>query len=75
MAPIKILTKYSDYTNVFSLELAMELSENTGMNEYVIKLIDGKHLSYVSIYALSPVEWETLKTYQDPNQDRFYLTF
>ncbi len=41
----------------------MELSENMGMNEYTIELIDGKHPLYGPIYALSPVELETLKTY------------
>ena len=41
----------------------MKLSENTRMNEYAIKLIDGKQLLYEPIYALSLVELETLKTY------------
>ncbi len=41
----------------------MELPENTGMNEHAIELIDGKHPPYGSIYALSPVELETLKAY------------
>lgn len=33
-ALIKILFKYSDYANVFSLNLAMKLPENTGINKY-----------------------------------------
>ncbi len=33
------------------------------MNEHVIELIDGKQSPYKPIYALSPVELETLKTY------------
>ncbi len=41
----------------------MELSENTRMNKYAIELIDGKQQSYGSIYAISLVELETLKTY------------
>ncbi len=41
----------------------MELPENTGMNEYAIELINGKQPSYGPIYALSPVELETLKAY------------
>ncbi len=41
----------------------MELPENTGMNEHAIKLIEGKQPPYEPIYALSPVELETLKTY------------
>ena len=41
----------------------MKLSKNTRMNEYAIKLIDKKQLSYEPIYAFSLVELETLKTY------------
>ncbi len=41
----------------------MELSENTGLNEHVIELVEGKQPPYGLIYALSPVELETLKTY------------
>ena len=33
------------------------------MNEHAIKLVEGKQLLYRLIYALSPVELETLKTY------------
>ncbi len=59
----KIPVKYSDYADVFSLDLAMELLRNTSMNEYAIKFIEGKHSLYRPIYALSPVELETMKTY------------
>ncbi len=62
-APTKILAKYSDYADIFSSELAMELSENTGMNEHAIKLIDKKQPPYGLIYAFSPMELETLKAY------------
>ncbi len=41
----------------------MELPENTGMNEYAIKLIEGKQTPYGPIYVLRLVELETLKTY------------
>ena len=59
----KILAKYADYTDVFSLNLAMELFENTGMNKHTIKLINGKQPPYGPIYILSWVELETLKIY------------
>ncbi len=62
-APTKIPAEYSDSVDVFSLDLAMEQLENTRMNELVIELIDGKQPPYKPIYALSPVELETLKTY------------
>ncbi len=41
----------------------MELPETTGINEHAIELIDGKQPPYGPIYALSPVELETLKAY------------
>ncbi len=42
----------------------MELPENTGLNEHAIELIKGKQPPYgSSIYLLSLVELETLKTY------------
>ncbi len=62
-APTKIPAKYSNYADVFSLDLVIELSEKTGINEHAIKLIEGKQPPYGPIYALSPVELETLKTY------------
>ncbi len=62
-ASTKIPTEYSDYADVFSLELAMKLLENTGMNKHASELIERKQPPYGPIYALSPVELETLKTY------------
>ncbi len=38
----EILAKYSYYVDIFSLDLAMELPGNLGMNEHTIELIDGK---------------------------------
>ena len=62
-ASTKVLFKYADYADVFSFTLAMELPENTGINEHAIKLQDVKQPSYKLIYSLGPVELETLKTY------------
>lgn len=59
----KILTDYFDYADVFSLDLAMELPENTGIKKHAIKLIDGKQPPYGLIYAFNLVELKTLKTY------------
>ncbi len=41
----------------------MELPENTNMNKHIIELIEGKQPPYGPIYALNPIELETLKTY------------
>ena len=39
-APTSIPTKYSDFANVFSPELASKLPKHTGINDYAIKLVD-----------------------------------
>ena len=66
-APTKVLAEYSDYSDVFSVEHAAELPENTGMNEHAIKLEEGKQPPFRPIYSLGPVELETLKTYIKAN--------
>ena len=66
-APNNILAEYSDYSNIFSVENAAELPENTGMNKHVIKLEESKQQSFGSIYNLEPVKLETLKTYIKTN--------
>lgn len=46
------------------------------MNEYTIKLIDGKQLPYRPIYTYSLVELETLKVYiKTYLETRFIQTF
>ena len=45
----------------------MELPENTGINEYAIKLEKSKQPPFGSIYSLGPVKLETLKTYIKTN--------
>lgn len=59
----KISDKYTKYWDVFFSKLAMELPGNTGINEYIIELVEDKQPSYSSIYAFSPVKLEILKTY------------
>ena len=59
--------EYSDYSNVFSVENAAELPENTEMNEYAIKLEEDKQPPFRPIYSLASVELETLKTYIEIN--------
>ena len=45
----------------------MELSENTGMNKYAIKLEEGKQPLFGPIYSLGLVELEILKIYIKTN--------
>ena len=62
-APTEIPSEYIDYADVFSPDLAMELPENTGINEHAIELVESKQPPYGPIYSLGPVELETLKAY------------
>ena len=62
-----IPTKYSDFSNVFSLDSAVELLEHTRINDHFINLLDNKQPPYSLIYSLGPVELETLKIYIETN--------
>ena len=66
-APISVPTKYFDFADVLSPELASKLSEYTGINDYAFKLVDNWQPPYGSIYSLGPIELETLKTYIETN--------
>lgn len=59
----KVLAKYSNYTDIFSFNLAIELHENTRINEHIIELLEDKLPLCDSIYAFNLVELETLKFY------------
>lgn len=62
-AHTKIPLKYADYTNVFFVDLIIELLKNIGMNKHTIELIKNKQSSYKPIYSLSLIELKTLKVY------------
>ena len=38
--PTKVLVKYADFTDIFSLNLASKLLEHTGINDHAIKLVN-----------------------------------
>ena len=62
-APIEVPAEYSDYSNVFLAENAVELPENSGMNEHAIELEEDKQPPFRPIYSLGLVKLETLKIY------------
>ena len=66
-APTKVLDEYADFADVFSPDLAAELLEHTGINDYTIKLVNDQQPSYRPIYSLGPIELETLKAYIETN--------
>ena len=67
-APTKISAKFSDFADIFSPNLASELSKHTGINDSTIELVDGyQQPPYGPIYSLKPIELKTLKAYIETN--------
>lgn len=58
---VKILTKYSDFSNVFLEKKALVLLEITELNQYVIKLQEGQELFYRPIYSLNLIKLKKKK--------------
>ena len=63
----KVSAKYLDISDVFSLDLASELPEHTGINHHAIKPVDGQQPPYGPIYSLGLMKLETLKAYIKTN--------
>ena len=63
----KVLVKYSNYSNIFSMKNVAKLLENIRVNKYTIKLEESKQPIFRSIYSLKSVKLETLKTYIKTN--------
>ncbi len=75
-APTEIPNEYSDYADASSSDLAMELFENTGINEHAIELIDGKQSPLRAYLCLKPIRvGNTEDLYRDLSQDGFYSNF
>ena len=63
----KVSAEYLDFTDIFSLDLASELSEHTKINDHTIELVNGQQLPYGSFYSLKSIELETIKAYIKTN--------
>ena len=70
-----ISTKYSDFIDVFSPKLALELPKHIGINDYTIKLVNDWQPSYGPIYSLRSIELKTLKTYIKTNLVNSFIRF
>ena len=66
-APTKVPAKYSDFADIFSLDLSSELPKYTGINDHAIELVEDQQPPYRLIYNLETVELETLKAYIETN--------
>ena len=65
--PTKVSTKYSDFADIFSPDLAFELPKHTRINNHAIKQVEGQQPTYGPIYSPGSVELETLKDYIETN--------
>ena len=59
----KVSGKYTDFVNIFSSKLAIELLEHMEINYHAIKLVNDWQPPYGSIYSLGPIKLEILKAY------------
>ena len=67
-APTKVPAEYSDFADVFSLDLASELFKHNGINNHAIELVEScQQPPYKPIYSLEPVQLKTLKAYIETN--------
>ena len=70
---VKILTKYSDFADVFSKKKALILPKITKLNQHAIELQKSQQPFYWSIYNLGPVELKRLKTYIKTNLTNSFI--
>ena len=64
---VKILTKYSDFSDIFLEKQTSILLKTIKLNQYAIELYEGQQLPYELIYSLGLVKLKTLKTYIETN--------
>lgn len=62
-----MFSKYIDFANIFSKDLAAKLLQYIRINNHTINLFEDQQLSYKLIYSLKPVELKTLKIYIETN--------
>lgn len=63
----KVFAKYANFADMFLLDLTSKLFKHTKINNYIIKLVDGKSPPYKSIYILWLVKLGILKAYIETN--------
>ena len=72
---VKILTKYSDFSDIFLRKKTMILLKTTESNQENIKMQKDLILSYRLIYSLGLIELKKLKTYIEINLANNFIQF
>lgn len=70
---VEIFTKYSNFSNVFFLNYAIELLKHTKIHNYLIHLQNDKQLLYRLIHSLKLVDLEIIKIYIKANLIRSFI--
>lgn len=68
-----ILIIYTNFIDIFSLILIIELLKHTRINDYIKKLLNNKQLFDRPIYNLGPVILKILKTYIEINLVKYFI--
>lgn len=63
---ITIFLEYSNFADIFSLELAAKFLKYIRINNHAINLMNSNQLYYESIYNLGPIELKILKIILKP---------
>lgn len=71
--PTAIPSEWTDFTDIFSLEMVAELLEYTKIYDHAIQLIDSNKPSYKAIYNLRLLKLRTLKTYIETNLVKSFI--
>ena len=64
---IKVLSKYTDFADIFLPKLAVELLKHIKIYNHAIELVNDWQPLYSLVYSLGPVELITLKAYIKKN--------
>lgn len=70
---IAVPSKYINFANIFSPDLAIKSSEYTRVNNHFINLVKDQQLLYKPIYSLGLIELETLKMYIETNLSNGFI--
>lgn len=65
--PTYVISKYTNFANIFFNNLAARLPEHIETNEYTLDLIEGHQRPYRLIYNVRPIKLVILKTYIEIN--------
>lgn len=72
---IPILSKYTNFANIFFKNLVAKLLEYIKINNHAINLIDGHYSLYGPIYSLKLTELKILKIYIKTNLSNNFIRF